>query len=143
MTHHETKVQIQQLVIKLSFKDSKSKRFHRSGGGSLFSPPNAPQLLRFDTCVMVLSYRACRLRAPCRLMLMGMLKDLRGGCALRNMEAPLPGPAAPPWVREPSDRRWIAGLDGPKLRRPHLATPCCLPGLEGRESAFRPRRRLP
>ena len=30
-------------------------------------------------------YRVCRLRAPCRLMLMGMLNDLRGEAAFKNM----------------------------------------------------------
>lgn len=39
------------------------------------------------------SYRPCRLRAPCRLMLTGMLNDLRGDDALRNMAPPLPAPS--------------------------------------------------
>lgn len=42
-----------------------------------------------DTYTVVLSYHACRLRAPCRLMLTGMLNGFRGDCVLRNMEAPL------------------------------------------------------
>ena len=34
---------------------------------------------------IVLSYRVCRLRAPCRLMLMGMVNDLRGEVVFKNM----------------------------------------------------------
>lgn len=39
---------------------------------------------------IICSYRVCGLRAPCRLMLMGMLNDLRGEPALRIMPSPIP-----------------------------------------------------
>lgn len=39
------------------------------------------------------SYRAGRLRAPCRLMLTGMLNDLRGDAVLRNMAPPVRAPS--------------------------------------------------
>lgn len=58
----------------------------------MFSPLNAPPAGVVNTCAIVPSYRACRLRAPCRLMLTGMLNDFWGESALRNMDAPLPVP---------------------------------------------------
>lgn len=58
----------------------------------MFSPLNAPPAGVVNTYMMVLSYRACLLRAPCRLMVTGKLNDLRGYCVLRNMDAPVPGP---------------------------------------------------
>lgn len=50
---------------------------------------------RWPAQSIICSYRVCRLRAPCRLMLMGMLNDLRGEAVFKNMPSPISATSGP------------------------------------------------
>lgn len=99
-----------------------------------------------NTLSIARSYRAGRLRAPCRLMLTGMLNDLRGDAVLRNMAPPL---LAPSWSRsrwstlclEAAQSTVIQGrrLPGPDCGALTWERPVVYRGLKGEcASAFRP-----
>lgn len=56
---------------------------------SVFLPNGLPSVVPNPGASRLSSYRVCLLRAPCRLMLIGILNDLRGEAEFKNISTPM------------------------------------------------------
>lgn len=88
---------------------------------------NSWQCCQTLTWVVGLSHRVCLLRAPCRLMLMGTLNDLRGEVVFKNI------PASPHIHLRRSLDQLMSSLPQSE-RRTSFVDPCCF--LNRRLSGF-------